>query len=390
MKIKNILISQPKPDSEKSPYYDIIRNHKVSIEFKPFIHVEGVPAVEFRKQKIDLSEYKCVVFNSKNAADHYFRMVQEMRYNVPEETKYFCLTEAIALYLQKYIVYRKRKIFFAQSGIAELIEPFRKNREEKFLFPSSDKHSDKITEFFTNNNIKFTQGIFFRTVNSDMSAVNIMGFDMLAFFTPAGIESLFSNFPNFQQGEKQIAIFGTATLATAQSKGLRVDLAAPLPQAPSMTMAIDLFLKEFNGKANEASLAAFGPDFIKRAEPVIIPDKKGTGERSSKRKVSAKKKATVKKAPAKKAATKKAAVKKVTSKKAVAKKTETPKKTVVKKAPAKKVVEKKETPKKKAVTKKAPAKKAAVPKKETSAKKAAKKPAAAKKPVKKSGRSKKS
>jgi len=248
MKIKRILISQPRPESEKSPYYDIARSHKVEIDFKAFIHVEGLPAVEFRKQRIDLANYTCIILNSKNAVDHYFRLANEMRYTVPEKNKYFCLTEAIALYLQKYIVYRKRKIFFAQQGIEELAEPIRKNRDERFLFPCSDKATDKITEFLDANRINYIKGIFYRTVSSDMSNINVPGYDMICFFSPNGIQSLFDNYPNFHQGDIRISVFGPTTLAAARSKGLRVDLAAPLPKAPSMTMALDLFLKEVNSK----------------------------------------------------------------------------------------------------------------------------------------------
>lgn len=365
MKIKNILVSQPKPDSEKSPYFDIIRNHKVHMEFKPFIKVEGVPAVEFRKQRIDLGEFKCIVLNSKNAVDHYFRMAQEMRYTVPEGNKYFCLTEAIALYLQKYIVYRKRKIFFAQLGIQELIEPFKKHREEKFLFPSSDKHSDKVTEFFNAHAIKYTQGVFFRTVSSDMTSVNMKDYDMLVFFTPAGIESLFENYPDFQQGETKIAIFGSSTYATAASKGLRVDLAAPLIQAPSMTMAIDLFLKECNSKNGIANLEVFGVANMKKQEPVVpVVEKKAT----TKVKKTVKKKKPVKKAPAKKAAAKKntTAVKKKT---AVKKTVVSGEKAAVKKPAAKKTATAKATPKKKTVTKAAPGKKAVTKKPAVTSKK---------------------
>lgn len=248
MKIKRILISQPKPESEKSPYFDIVKNHKVEIDFKAFIHVEGIPASEFRKQRIDLSQYTCIILNSKNAVDHYFRMASEMRYTVPERNKYFCLTEAIALYLQKYIVYRKRKIFFAQQGINELVEPIKKNKDEKFLFPCSDKHTDKITEFLDASQINYIKGIFYKTVSSNMKDVNLSSYDMVCFFSPNGIESLFENFPNFKQGNLLIAVFGPTTFASAQSKGLKVYLAAPLPKAPSMAMALDLFLKEANGK----------------------------------------------------------------------------------------------------------------------------------------------
>lgn len=335
MKIKTILISQPKPESEKSPYYDLAKQHKVNLEFKQFIKIEGVPAADFRKQKIDLADYKCIVLNSKNAVDHYFRMASEMRYTVPESNKYFCLTEAIALYLQKYIVYRKRKIFFAQQGIEELIEPFRKNKEEKFLFPSSDKHSDKVTEFFNANNIKYTQGIFFRTVHSDMSAINLADFEMVILFTPAGIESLMTNFPGFDKEKTKVGLFGPSTLATALANDLEPVLVAPMPNAPSMTMALDLFLKEFNGKNGAANLEQFRPDLLqlepfRKETPAAAPAKaSGTAKKTAKKKPARKK--TVKKTTAS-AARKTTPAKKTSAKSTAAKKTTATKKTPAKKA----------------------------------------------------------
>jgi uroporphyrinogen-III synthase len=246
MKIRNVLISQPRPESEKSPYFDIARNYKVNLEFKQFIKVEGLSAIEFRKQRIDLSQYSCIILNSRNAVDHYFRIANELRFTVPEKNKYFCLTEAVALYLQKYIVYRKRKIFFAQQSIEELAEPIRKNKEEKFLFPCSDKHSDKITEFLDQNKINYTKGIFYKTVSNDMSSVKIKDFDLILFFSPHGVQSLFDNFPDYQQGEQKIGVFGVITYQAALAKGLRVDLVAPMPHAPSMTMALEWFIRETN------------------------------------------------------------------------------------------------------------------------------------------------
>jgi uroporphyrinogen-III synthase len=249
MKIKNIFISQPKPESDRSPYFDIAKNHKVTLSFRPFIHVEGSTAAELRKQRIDLTEYGCVILTSKNAVDHYFRLAAEMRYNVPETTKYFCTTEAIALYLQKYIVYRKRKIFHGKSGLEELIDPMRKNKDEKFIFPCSDKHRDSVTIFLENTKVNFTKAIFYKTVYSDMKDLDLYGFDMLVFFSSNGIESLFANFPDFDQKHLHIATFGTETAEMAKSKGLTVQLMAPMPQAPSMAMAIDLYLKDQHAKS---------------------------------------------------------------------------------------------------------------------------------------------
>lgn len=359
MKVKRILISQPRPESEKSPYYDIARSHKVDMDFKAFIHVEGIPAAEFRKQRIDLAHYSCIILNSKNAVDHYFRLANEMRYTVPEKNKYFCLTEAIALYLQKYIVYRKRKIFFAQQGISELVDPIRKNKDEKFLFPCSDKHTDKITEFLDASKINYVKGVFYRTVSSNMKDINIGSYDMVCFFSPNGIQSLFDNYPNFNQGDMLISVFGPATLASAQSKGLKVHLAAPLPKAPSMTMALDLFLKEVNTRNGQ-----FKPmigDFPK-------PEEKEPARQSATSGAEAAKPKTEKTPKAKPVAAAKKAVKEKPVKKAVAEKK------VTKKAPVKKTVAAKTPAKKKPVAK---------PKAKPVAKKAAK-PVAKSKPVKKS------
>lgn len=273
MKIKNVLISQPRPESEKSPYFDIARNYKVNLEFKQFIKVEGLSAIDFRKQRIDLSQYSCIILNSRNAVDHYFRIANELRYTVPEKNKYFCLTEAVALYLQKYIVYRKRKIFFAQQGIEELAEPIRKNKEEKFLFPCSDKHTDKITEFLDLNRINYTKGIFYKTVSNDMTSVKIKDFDLILFFSPHGVQSLFDNFPDYKQGDQKIGVFGVITYQAATAKGLRVDLVAPMPHAPSMTMALEWFIRETNktGESPKPFIPVIPTETKK--EPVIVDSK---------------------------------------------------------------------------------------------------------------------
>lgn len=281
MKIKNVLVSQPRPESEKSPYFDIARNYKVNLEFKQFIKVEGLSAIEFRKQRIDLSQYSCIILNSRNAVDHYFRIANELRYTVPEKNKYFCLTEAVALYLQKYIVYRKRKIFFAQQSIEELAEPIRKNKDEKFLFPCSDKHTDKITEFLDLNKINYTKGIFYKTVSSDMTSVKIKDFDLILFFSPHGVQSLFDNFPDYQQGEQKIGVFGVITYQAAISKGLRVDLVAPMPHAPSMTMALEWFIRETNktGESPKPYIPVIPTETKK--EPVIIDKPKSKSKAKS-------------------------------------------------------------------------------------------------------------
>jgi uroporphyrinogen-III synthase len=376
MKLKRILISQPKPESDKSPWLDLPNKHKVQLDFKPFIHVEGIPAGEFRKQKIDISHYTCIILNSRNAVDHYFRMASELRYSVPEKTKYFCITEAIALYLQKYIQYRKRKIFFAQQQIDELAEPIRKNKDEKFLFVCSDKATDKTTTYLDANKINYTQAIFYKTVSSDMRMVDVPGYEMIIFFSPNGIQSLFENFPDFKQDNIRIGVFGTTTYAAATARGLRVDLAAPLPNAPSMTMALDLYIKEFNAKNGEVKpmvnfpVPATNGNTVKPAEKTM--EKPVDKKADPMPKVQNEKIKVVKKP----APEKKPVVKKPAPKKPVAKKKPAPKI-----APKKKAAPKKTTPKKKGVAKKqvkkkviktSPAKKKAVAKKKPVVKKKAK------------------
>ncbi len=398
MKLKRILISQPRPESDKSPWLDIPVKHKVVLDFKPFIHVEGIPAGEFRKQRIDISHYNCIILNSRNAVDHYFRMANELRYSVPEKTKYFCLTEAIALYLQKYIQYRKRKIFFAQQNIDELAEPIRKNKDEKFLFVCSDKATDKTTTYLDANKINFTQAILYRTVCSDMRSVDVpAGYEMIVFFSPTGIQSLFENYPDFKQGNIRIGVFGTTTYAAATSRGLRVDLAAPLPNAPSMTMALDLYIKEFNAKNGEVKPMVNFPvqtantngTAVKPAEktetkPVVDKEPKLTVSKSAK-KAEGKKPAPVKKVVVKKVAPKKATAKKTAPKKKAPTKKALPKKKTVAKKPIKKATPKSKTkPVKKAVKKKKPAAKPARKKVVKNTRKA--KPVAKKKPATKKKR----
>ncbi len=385
MKLKRILISQPKPESDKSPWLDIPSKHKVQLDFKPFIHVEGIPAGDFRKQKIDISHYSCIILNSRNAVDHYFRMANELRYTVPEKTKYFCITEAIALYLQKYIQYRKRKIFFAQQHIEELAEPIRKNKDEKFLFVCSDKATDKTTTYLDANKITYAQAIFYKTVSSDMKSVDVPGYEMIVFFSPNGIQSLFENYPDFKQGDIRIGLFGTTTYAAATARGLRVDLAAPLPNAPSMTMALDLYIKEYNAKNGDVKPMVNFPvpstngnstKVVEKVESTPVEKQKPTSKKIVEKKQPVAKKPAAKKPTPKKPVSKKKPIKKAAPKKKVVAKKATPKK----KATAKKVVKKKVTkpkPAKKAVAKKKPiVKKKAVAKR---SKPAPKKKAVAKK-----------
>ena len=243
MSVKTILVSQPKPETEKSPYFDLADKYKLKIDFRPFIQVEGVNARDFREQKVDLTKYTAVIFTSKTGIDHYFRIAEETRFKVPEAMKYFCLSEAIAFYLQKYVVYRKRKIFYGKSTIAELAEILKKHKGENFLLPCSDILKQDIPNTLQAANIPFTKVILYRTVAADLSDLSDVKYDMLVFFSPAGIESLFKNFPKFKQNSTRIAAFGPTTANAVLKHNLRLDVHAPQPAEPSMTMAIEQFIK---------------------------------------------------------------------------------------------------------------------------------------------------
>lgn len=245
MKIKSILVSQPAPN-ESSPYLEIAKKEKIKIDFRPFIHVEGVDAKELRSQKIDLSQYTGVIFTSKNAIDHYFRLAEEMRFAVPDAMRYICQSEAIANYLQKHIVYRKRKISFGEKTFSDLAPLFKKYPNEKYLLPSSDVLSPETTKTLDAAKIDWTRGIMYRTVCSDLSDINISEYDMLVFFSPQGIKSLLQNFEGFKQEDKKIAVFGNTTQQAAEEAGLRVDVMAPTKETPSMTMAVEKFVKNTN------------------------------------------------------------------------------------------------------------------------------------------------
>ncbi|MFB6258877.1 MAG: uroporphyrinogen-III synthase [Flavobacteriales bacterium] len=243
-RIQSILVSQPEPTNKKSPFYELAEKYGLEVDFRSFIQVESVPAREFRKERIDLLQHTAVIFTSRNAVDHYFRMANEMRVTVPDSMKYFCNSEAIAYYLQKYVVYRKRKIFFGDQSFDDLLEIIKKHKKEKFLLPCSETHKRAIPEKLEAAGIDFTKAILYRTVHSDISDLADVDYDLLVFFSPSGIESLFNNFPNFQQGETLIAAFGPSTTQAVEKAGLRLDIQAPQPHAPSMTMAIEEYLKE--------------------------------------------------------------------------------------------------------------------------------------------------
>ncbi len=244
MAIKSILVSQPKPEGEKSPYYDLAEKYKLKIDFRQFIKVEGVDAKDFRAQKVNLQDHTAIILTSKVAVDHFFRIAEETRFEVPDTMKYFCITEAVALYLQKYVAYRKRKIFFGKQTIDELSEIMKKHKEEKFLLPCTDILRDNIPDTLEKQLLPFTKVILYRTVAADLSDLEDVYYDMLVFFSPGGIESLFKNFPDFKQNETVIEAFGPTTANAVVKHNLRLDVHAPHPKAPSMVGAIELFIKE--------------------------------------------------------------------------------------------------------------------------------------------------
>jgi len=246
MKVKTILVSQPSPKTESSPYFDLMDKQKVKIDFRSFIHVEGVAAKEVRAQKIDLNEFTAIILTSRNAVDNFFRIAEEMRFSVPDDMKYFCQSEAVAYYLQKYVVYRKRKIYVGTRTFPELIKIIKKHKDENFMLPSSDKLKDLIPKCLNEIKVKWSRAILFKTVVSDLSDLNDVFYDILVFFSPSGIDSLFKNFPEFKQNGTRIAVFGNTTIKAAADAGLKCSILAPTPENPSMTMALDKYIAEAN------------------------------------------------------------------------------------------------------------------------------------------------
>ncbi len=246
MKVKTILVSQPEPKIENSPYFDLQEKQRVKIDFRSFIHVEGVSAKEIRHQKIDLKDFTAIILTSRNAVDHFFRIAEEMRFKVPDSMKYFCQSEAVAYYLQKYVVYRKRKIYVGKRTFNELSPLIKKYKDEKFLLPTTDKVKPAVPELLNDLGIDWKQSTFYKTVVSDLSDLANVSYDVLVFFSPSGIESLFQNFPDFKQNETKIAVFGNTTVKAVEDKGLRVDIAAPTPETPSMTMALQKYIEKAN------------------------------------------------------------------------------------------------------------------------------------------------
>ena len=244
--VKSVLISQPKPDSDKSPYFRIEENYKVQVEFRKFIQIEPVPFKEFRKTKIDILSHSAIIVTSRNAVDHFFRICQEAKIEMPADMKYFCVTEQTANYLQKYITVRKRKVFTGSRTSKELIDIIKKHPKENFLYPCSEIRNGSIPAFLAENNYEYKEAVMYQTVSSDLSDLKELKFDVIAFFSPSGVTSLFDNFPDFKQGETRIAAFGPTTSQAVIEAGLNLDIEAPMPNAPSMTGALELYIKSVN------------------------------------------------------------------------------------------------------------------------------------------------
>jgi uroporphyrinogen-III synthase len=245
LKIRKVLVSQPEPQNPKSPYFELAKKYNLKIDFKQFIQVEGISAKDFRQQKVTLTDYSAVIFTSKTGIDHYFRICEEMRIAVPDNMKYFCITESVAFYLQKYIVYRKRKIFHGTAKFEDLIDIIIKHKEENFFVPLSEPHKADIPDLLIKTGIKFTIGTMYRTISRDFNSSEL-DYDILVFFSPSGIKSLKENYPSFKQGEIKIAAFGPTTAEAVTNEGFRLDIQAPNPNAPSMTMALESFIRDYN------------------------------------------------------------------------------------------------------------------------------------------------
>jgi len=339
VKIKKILVSQPKPSSDKSPYFDLEHKYGVEVVFRPFIKIEGLTSREFRQSKIPINNHTAVIFTARTAVDHYFRLCKELRFNVPDTMKYFCVSETIAHYLQKYIIYRKRKIFYSETGHAEALLPLlAKHNKETYIYPVSDVHEQKL-HIPEDGSINFTKAIMYRTVSNMIRNDEKFDYDMIILFTPAGVKSLLGSFPNFKQGNIAIGAMGNKTIQELKKNGLRLDFTTS-PKAPSIAAAIDLYIKDHLNdpeeprieqerfKANKAEPKAEPkapvkkavPAEAKKAEPVKkVVAKKAAPEKKkaepAKKTAATKKTATAKKTTAtKKATTAKATAKKTTKK----------------------------------------------------------------------------
>ncbi|GAB3571315.1 uroporphyrinogen-III synthase [Spirosoma luteolum] len=245
-KVSRLLVSQSRPADDKSPYFDLVDKYGIQIDFRPFIEVQGISFKDFRRQKINILDHTAIIFTSRNAIDHFFRLCQEGRVEVPADMKYFCISEQTANYLQKYIVIRKRKIFNGTRTAAELFDLIKKHKTEKFLFPCSNIRRNDIPEFMDTSGLHFTEAVIYETVATDLSDVDITAYDIIAFFSPSGVASLKTNFPDFVQNGTRLAAFGPTTARAIVEAGLTLDIEAPLPNAPSMTGALDLYIRKAN------------------------------------------------------------------------------------------------------------------------------------------------
>jgi len=248
--VKKVLITQPKPEGEKSPYFDLARKYSIELDFHPFIIVEGIPSKDFRKQKIDIPNYTAVIFTSRNAIDHFFRICEEMKINVSQDCKYFCITEAVALYLQKFILYRKRKVFYGADGTNKsLFDVINKHKEnETFLYPCSQSFDSEITNWLKQHNCEYATPVLYKIISNDIKEAIGKNYDVICFFTPGGVKSLLENFPKFKQNGTKIGAFGPNTFKAVEEAGLVLDIKAPQPQAPSMVSALELYLSSHNKK----------------------------------------------------------------------------------------------------------------------------------------------
>lgn len=252
MKVKSILVSQPQPaEFEKSPYGELAKKYNLTIDFHKFIKIEGVTSREFRNERLSLADFTAVIMSSRNSVDHYFRIAKEMRFEVPETMKYFCISESTAYYLQKYVQFRKRKIFNGKQNFNDLVDVIKKHKEEKFLLPCSDIHKESMVDILELHKINFTKAVLYKTVASNLAEIKLDNYDMLVFFSPAGIKSLQKNFPKFKQGDKIFGAFGEATSESIREAGFNLHISAPTKSSPSMTMAIEEFIEAEAKKARK-------------------------------------------------------------------------------------------------------------------------------------------
>ena len=246
IKVESILVTQARPTDEKSPYFELAEKYNIKIDFRAFLEIQGVSFKDFRRQKVNIAEHTAIIFTSRNAVDHFFRICKEARIETSPDMKYFCVTEQTANYLQKYIQIRKRKIFTGQKTAAELLELIKKHKNEKFLFPCSDKRRNDIPEFMGLHDLHLTEAVMYETVSSDLSDLAEITYDIICFFSPSGIKSLFDNFPDFKQNKTRLAALGPTTARAVTEAGLILDIEAPMPNAPSMTGALEIYIRKAN------------------------------------------------------------------------------------------------------------------------------------------------